>query len=88
MNNVIVKSSTIAGRGIFASKDLKKGDTILIVDGPVIKYPFLPDWRVGMNHLHTEITLGISLTIPVLPIRVFLEKQKWWPCQKLKKDRK
>src|SRR3989338_2082559 len=52
MNNVIVKSSTIAGRGIFASKDLKKGDTILIVDGPVIKYPFLPDWRVGMNHLN------------------------------------
>ncbi len=52
MSNVIVKSSPISGRGIFATRDLKKGDTILKVEGPTIKYPFLPDWRVGMNYLN------------------------------------
>lgn len=52
MNNVIVKSSPISGHGIFASKDIKKGETILNVEGPTIKYPFLPDWRVGMNYLN------------------------------------
>lgn len=50
--NVIVGESAIAGRGLFATRDLKKGEVIFEFHGPVIKYSFTPNYRKGPHWLN------------------------------------
>lgn len=50
--NIIVKESVIAGRGLFAKRDLKKGEVIFEFLGPVIKYSFTPNYRTGPHWLN------------------------------------
>jgi len=52
VKNISIKSSPIAGRGIFAEKNFKMGEIIFLVQGATIKYPFLPDWRIGQDWLN------------------------------------
>jgi len=46
---LVVKPSPIAGRGVFAEQDFKKGEIIFKPRGATIKYPSAPDWRIGAN---------------------------------------
>lgn len=48
---VIVRPSSIAGKGIFATRAIRRGEVILRVEGPTIHYPFEPDYRVGPHRL-------------------------------------
>lgn len=50
--NVIVKESSIAGRGLFAKRNLKNGEVIFEFLGPVIKYSFTPNYRTGPHWLN------------------------------------
>lgn len=49
---VQILSSPIQGKGIFAIKDLKKGEAIFTAKGPLIHYPFLPNFRKGPHWLN------------------------------------
>lgn len=52
MNKIEVQSSKINGQGIFAKTLIKKGEAIFRVEGPVIKYPFEPDYRRDPHSLN------------------------------------
>lgn len=51
MQTMGVKTSKIHRRGLFAEKDMKKGEVLFKVEGPVIRYAFEPDYRAGANWL-------------------------------------
>ena len=52
MKDIIIQSSSIAGRGLFAAREFKKGETIFCVRGSTIKYPSVPDWHIGQKWLN------------------------------------
>ncbi|MFH1089884.1 MAG: SET domain-containing protein-lysine N-methyltransferase [Candidatus Uhrbacteria bacterium] len=50
--NVYLKKSSIAGRGIFAKRDIKKDELVFNFQGPIIKYPFYPNDFKGPHWLN------------------------------------
>lgn len=52
MKGIIIRTSRIAGKGIFAIRNFKKNEFIFAVEGPTIKYPFAPNWWIGANWLN------------------------------------
>lgn len=50
--NVQIRNSPIQGKGIFASRDIKKNEVLFSAKGPIICYPFLPNYRKGPHWLN------------------------------------
>ena len=48
-NWLVIKSSPIAGRGVFAKRSFKKGEILFKLKGATIKFPSPPSPRIGMN---------------------------------------
>ncbi|HBL39935.1 TPA: hypothetical protein DDZ10_04715 [Candidatus Uhrbacteria bacterium] len=46
-----IQRSNIHGNGLFAVHQIARGETIFTVTGPIIRYPFEPDYRNGGNWL-------------------------------------
>lgn len=49
---VQIGSSSIQGKGLFALCHIKKGERIFLAEGPIINYPFLPNYRKGPHWLN------------------------------------
>lgn len=50
--SIIVQQSRIQGKGIFAKKGFRKGQTVFIADGPVIAFTKPYHWRLGPHWLN------------------------------------
>src|SRR3989344_5999226 len=51
MNSLRVETSSIQHRGLFATRDIQKGEALFVVRGPTIHYTFEPNYRTGANWL-------------------------------------
>lgn len=49
---VFIGPSKISGKGLFADTRIAKGEIIFLVEGPIIQYPFVPDYRRNPHGLH------------------------------------
>jgi uncharacterized protein len=49
MEKFIVQSSSIAGKGIFATRKIRKDEFIMKIEGPTIRWKYFFDHRVGPN---------------------------------------
>jgi hypothetical protein len=49
MDSFIVAPSAIAGKGLFATRRIKKNEVIMRIEGPIIRRPFFYDYRVDAN---------------------------------------
>jgi len=70
MQNVEVRESRIEGKGVFACKDLKKGDYVLTIKGP-LRHWLVKDKKTAL-HGPNWVGFGKNLWIDVLPPVVFL----------------
>src|SRR3989339_805029 len=48
---VRISRSFIEGKGLFATRNIKKGESLFKVEGPIIRYAFEPNYRAGANWL-------------------------------------
>lgn len=62
MKQISIAPSKIAGKGLFANSKLPKNTILFHVEGPLIEYPFLPDYR---KHPHA---LNIADRKWILPL--------------------
>ncbi len=51
MNPLRVETSSIHHKGLFATRDIQKGEGLFVVRGPTIHYTFEPNYRTGANWL-------------------------------------
>lgn len=63
MTKVYVGKSKINGKGIFAKKDIKKGEIIFIAKGKIIKYlpkEDLSDLHIGLNWIGVDENIWVD----------------------------